>query len=545
MATPVLANGYFLRDTVYEIGSHYDSYHLKRMMMNSKPTDLGVIEYWAQTQQATMPLYTMADMGGKGVIPVTDPRGYYTWSTAIVNDMPHITRDVDPTNVTKGRGGQTFQIALSRRAFSHTQIITYDKYGGLELYIVDVPVISTGNDEYIYTVRLVNNDNTAYLDNKYLTPKTAFFKKTSARGEYGERWADINTRAGMREFYNFVGNAEANFEYSISSRANAMMKYKGNTNMGGVPVKEIWKIRTNNPNDPSTLNIESQAERIKQVGLVKALKEGMVDMSFVTSIEQAGITQIANDIEDYLMWGQGGRITQDGPDDIRLTTGLWRQMDNSFKRVYNIGTFDLNSVLKAELFNFYNGRVDFTGPDPKRQVIVQTGMAGMQQANDAILSYAVNSGLVINGSDVGAIKGSGMDLSFGYAYTSYTIPFLANVKFVVNPALDPVVANDVENPYINGFRLSSYAYIIWDVTANGGSDNIRLLKRADDEGLVWFYQNGTCDYMGRTEGFASVGDFNGYRVKMRKQHMAVQCIDPTKILKIVPYNPYTGRAFGS
>lgn len=545
MATPVLANGYFLRDTVYEIGSHYDSYHLKRMMMNSKPTDLGIIEYWAQTQQATMPLYTMADMGGKGVIPVTDPRGYYTWSTAIVNDMPHITRDVDPTNVTKGRGGQTFQIALSRRAFSHTQIITYDKYGGLELYIVDVPVISTGNDEYIYTVRLVNNDNTAYLDNKYLTPKTAFFKKTSARGEYGERWADINTRAGMREFYNFVGNAEANFEYSISSRANAMMKYKGNTNMGGVPVKEIWKIRTNMPNDPSVINIESQAERIKQVGLVKALKEGMVDMSFVTSIEQAGITQIANDIEDYLMWGQGGRITQDGPDDIRLTTGLWKQMDNSFKRVYNIGTFDLNSVLKAELFNFYNGRVDFTGPDPKRQVIVQTGMAGMQQANDAILSYAVNSGLVINGSDVGAIKGSGMDLSFGYAYTSYTIPFLANVKFVVNPALDPVVANDVENPYINGFRLSSYSYIIWDVTANGGSDNIRLLKRADDEGLVWFYQNGTCDYMGRTEGFPSVGDFNGYRVKMRKQHMAVQVIDPTKILKILPYNPYTGRAFSS
>jgi len=161
---------------------------------------------------------------------------------------------------------------------------------------------------------------------------------------------------------------------------------------------------------------------------------------------------------------------------------------------------------------------------------------------------------VINGVEIGAItntngKGSipltGMDLRFGFAYTSYVIPFLANVKFVVNPALDPVLANDIENPYVNGFRTSSYCYIIWDVTANGGNDNIYLMEWYYDKGLKWFYQNGTSNYNGDQKGFLSVGDFSGYNVKMEQYHKGVQVLDPTRILKIVPYNVRTNRPFGS
>lgn len=542
MATPVLSNGVFLRDTIFKPQAHIDSYHLMNMFNDAKATDLGIFEYWAQTQQAQAPLYTFSAFGGKNVIQVNNLQGKYTWQTAIVNDMPHITRDLDPSNATKGIYGQTFTLALNRRAFGHTDIITYDKYGGLEMYVVDEPIIgSEFSDEYIYTVRLVNNDSTAYLDNMYLVPQTSFFRVSSARGEYGERWSDVNTMAGMREFYNFVGNAQADASYSVSQRAHAiMMNTKGGTDM-----REIWQFTPNDPNDPSRVNIPMAAERAKQIGLLKMLKEGSVTMSYVTALEAASISKVMKDVEEYLMWGKGGHITQDGPDDIRLTTGLWKQMDNSFKRVYNIGTFDLNSVLESELYNFYNGRVDFKGPDPHRKIVITTGIAGMRQANETIKKFVINSGLVTNASEVGAVTGSGMDLDYGYAYTSYTIPFLANVKFVINPALDPVLSNDIENPVINGYRLSSYCYIIWDVTDNGGNDNIFMLKHISDTGLNWFHQNGTCDYKGSTQGFASVGDFNGYRCKMFMNHKAIQVKDPTKILKIVPFNPITGKGFGS
>jgi hypothetical protein len=244
------------------------------------------------------------------------------------------------------------------------------------------------------------------------------------------------------------------------------------------------------------------------------------------------------------MWGHGGRVRQDGPDDIRMSVGLWKQLDNSFKRVYNKSSFSLE-LFRSELYNFYAGRVEFQGPDPKRQLIVQTGMGGMRMVNEAIAREAANSGLVIQAASnngIGAISGQGMDLGFGFAYTSYVIPFLANVKFVLNPAFDNLHTNDIENPIIDGNPLSSYSFIIFDIT-DTGNDNIFLLKLSWDNQLKWWYQNGTMDYMGKTQGFTSSGQFNGYRVFMTQTMPAIWVKDPTKVLKIVMRNPITGGSF--
>ena len=122
------------------------------------------------------------------------------------------------------------------------------------------------------------------------------------------------------------------------------------------------------------------------------------------------------------------------------------------------------------------------------------------------------------------------------------IPFIANVKFVLNPAFDNLHTNDIENPLVDGRPLSSYSFIIFDIT-DEGNDNIHLLKLSWDNQLKWFYQNGTMDYMGRTQGFASSGHFNGYRVMMTQTMPAVWVKDPTKVLKIVMKNPVTGGSF--
>jgi hypothetical protein len=276
----------------------------------------------------------------------------------------------------------------------------------------------------------------------------------------------------------------------------------------------------------------------------KAFDNGDLSRTFLTTMESAHLSKIAQDIETYLMWGQGGRVRQDGPDDIRLSVGLWKQLDNSFKRVYNKSGFSLD-LFRSEIYNFYAGKVEFKGPDPKRQLIVQTGMGGMRMVNEAIRREAVSSGLVIQASSdagIGAISGQSMDLNFGFAFTSYVIPFLANVKFVLNPAFDNLHTNDIENPIIDGFPLSSYSFIIFDITDNT-NDNIFLLKLSWDNQLKWWYQNGTMDYMGRTQGFQSSGQFNGYRVFMTQTMPAIWVKDPTKVLKIVMRNPVTGGSF--
>jgi hypothetical protein len=542
MATPVLNNGIFLRDTNYAASSHVDSYHLVNMLKNAEPMDMGPVDLWAMAQKVEMPLYQMSSFGGKNVIMVDNARGEYKWQTPVVQDLPYIIEDIESGNDTKGIDGTTFKIKISRREFGHGDIITYDKYNGVEMYIVpDQDIVPLG-DGFVYTVQLVNNDSTKFLDNKYLASGTKVFRKGSARGEYGERFSDIQIQSGFREFYNFVGGAEAHVHYSISSRADLMIKGGMNAD-GTVPVTEIWRNFDQNM-DPSITNLENMVSRMGKEYVKKAMSNGNLSRTFLTTMEAAHLTKVASDIETYLMWGQGGRVRQDGPDDVRLSVGLWKQLDNSFKRVYNKSGFNLD-LFRSEIYNFYAGKVEFKGPDPKRQLIVQTGMGGMRMVNEAIKKEAVNSGLVIQAADnagIGAITGKGMDLGFGFAYTSYVIPFLANVKFVLNPAFYNVHTNDIENPIIDGFPLSSYNFIIFDITDNT-NDNIFLLKLSWDNQLKWWYQNGTMDYMGRTQGFQSSGQFNGYRVYMTQTMPAIWVKDPTKVLKIVMRNPVTGGSF--
>ncbi len=541
MATPVLNNGIFLRDTSYQTSSHVDSYHLSNLLKSAEPTDLGPVDLWAMAQKVEMPLYQMSSFGGKNVISVDNARGEYKWQIPVAQDLPYITEDIESANTTKGIDGQSFKIKVNKRSFGNGDIITYDKYNGVEMYITSDDIIPAG-DGFIYTVQLVNNDNAKFLDNKYLKVGTKVFRKGSARGEYGERFSDLgNVSAGFREFYNYVGGAEAHVHYSISSRADLMMK-GGMKADGTVPVVELWRnFDSEALKDPSVTSLESMASKMGKDYVKKAYQSGQLTRTFLTTLEAAHLTKIANDMETYLMWGQGGRVKQDGPDDIRLSVGLWKQLDNSYKRIYNKGSFNLD-LFKSEIFNFFNGKVEFQGPDPKRQLVVQTGLGGMKLVNEAIKKEAINSGLVINASEIGAITGKGMDLNFGFAYTQYVIPFLANVKFVLNPAFDNIHTNDIENPIIDGFPLSSYNFIIFDITDNV-NDNIFLLKLSWDNQLKWFYQNGTMDYMGRTQGFQSSGNFNGYRVFMSQTMPAIWVKDPTKVLKIVMRNPVTGGSF--
>ena len=539
MATPVLNNGIFLRDTAYNASSHVDSYHLVNMLKDAEPMDLGPVDLWAMSQKVEMPLYQMSSFGGKNVIEVDNARGEYKWQTPVSRDLPYVVEDIDPSLAdTRGADGTTFRIKMSCREFGHGDIITYDKYNGAELYITDEDILPTG-DGFIYTVQMVNNNNSATFDSRFLENGTKYFRKGSARGEYGERFSDITTGTGFREFYNYVGGAEAHVHYSVSSRADLMIKGGMNAD-GTVPVTEIWRSSGDNM-DPSVASLEDMVSKMGKDKVKRAFDNGDLSRSFLTQMEAAHLTKVANDIESYLMWGQGGRVRQDGPDDLRLSVGLWQQLDNSFKRVYNKNNFNLD-LFRSEIYNFFNGKVDFQGPDPSRQLIVQTGMGGMRMVNEAIKREAVASGLVIQAADIGAITGQGMDLNFGFAYTSYVIPFLANVKFVLNPAFDNVNTNDIENPIIDGFPLSSYSFIIFDITDNT-NDNIYLLKLSWDNQLKWWYQNGTMDYMGRSQGFQSSGQFNGYRVMMSQTMPAIWVKDPTKVLKIVMRNPVTGGSF--
>ena len=536
MATPVFNNGIYLRETSVKVTPHLDSYHLNNMLKQATPHDLGVVDLWAMAQKVEMPLYQFSNFGGKNIIEVDHPDGKYTWKHPIVSDLPYIVEDVEPLTTNLGESGSTFKIKLNKRAYGHGDFITYDKYNGLEMYVTAEDILPS-TDGFIYTVQLPKGQ---FLDKQFLKPGTKIERVGSARGEYGERFSDIgDVETGYREFYNYVGTAEAHAHYSISSRADLILK-KGMTTDGNLIINEIWRNFDNNL-DPSITSLEDLVQKKGKSYVKKALNNGTLTRSFVTKLESASIVKISKDIERYLMWGKGGIVEQDGPDNIRMTAGLWQQLNNSFKKIFSKHSFSLD-MFQTELNNFYQGKVEFDGPDPKRTIIVQTGMAGMRLVNEAIKKEALGTGLSVNldKSGLNGISGTNaMDLHYGFSFTSYTIPFLANVKFVLNPSFDNVHTNDIENPIIDGYPLSSYTFMVFDIT-DGKNDNIYLLKRKTDMGLRLWYQNGTMDYLGRSSGFQSSGNFNGYRVFMSQMYPAIWVKDPTKVLKFVMRNPITG-----
>lgn len=543
MATPTLQNGIFFRDVKFDATSHIDSYHLLNQMKDRQPDDMGIIDLWANMQKVEMPLYSMASFNGKNVDYVRDPQGRWKWQIPIVNDLPFVVEDVTPSNTTKGIDGTTFQIKLSRRDFGKGEIITYDKYNGTELYIVPNADIIAAGDHAIYTVQLVNGDNAKFLDNKYLAGGTKFFRVGSARGEYGQTWADMNTAAGYREFFNFLPTGRAHAYYSVSDRARKLLD-------GGVGysaeeagfVTEIWQSTDPDvTNNPSVADLSSMEAVMGKDYIKAARKAGTLNGTFLNKLEARHITKIGMDIENYLMWGKGGRIRQDGPDDIRMSVGLWKQTDSAFKRIYNLANFSLD-MFRTELFNFFNGKVQFEGPNPGRRLVVWTGIAGMKMAGDVIAKEASSLGWIINADQLGVVSGKDpMALKFGFAFNEVIIPFFGTLVFQLNPAFDNVNNNAIENPILSdGYPLSSHSFIIWDI--NDTPDNVFLKKDGYDSELNWHYQNGTTDYLGRRTGFQSSGRFNGYEVRMDQKYPAVWIKDPSKILKLTAKNPITGFA---
>lgn len=505
---------------------------------------MGVIDLFINAKKVDAPLYKFADFDGTNTVLVDHPRGEYSFEIPKGQELPFIVEDVEPSNTEKGAGGESFKLKFNKKFVSHGAVITYDKTNGVELIVTDDPIEPTSDGHVVYTVKLRNADFAPYLDNKFLTSETKWFRGTSSYGEFAQDYDEVMAEAGAQFLYQTVGNEDAGFQYSVSSRADQMMR-AGLIAPGAAAVNAIFNIdysKFERDDVRTAQNIDQIKSILGGEGFAAAQREGAITKAFTTKIETAGIKKMIADNEYDMMWGKGAAVETSYGETLRQSLGLWQQLNNSYVHTYNIKSFRI-SMFQSLLENFFRGKIDITGPDPDQEVIVQTGKGGFKLVMPQLKAEALGQeGLIVNASDIGAIRKDGAspyELTYGYGFTSYTIPFLAKVKFVYNAAFDPVEASNIVNPWVDGYRLSSYSFIIFDIT-QGKSDNIVLLKKKWDNDMRWWYENQKCDYLGRKTGFQSSGGNWGYKVKMTYPKTAVFVKDPTKVLKVVAINPYTG-----
>jgi len=543
MATPVLNNGLLMRETKVKFNSRFiDEYHISTLLADAPPTHIGPVSIWAMARRAESPLYSLSLISKKNIIEVDNPDGIYTWDLPINNELPQIVEDVEPGNTRKGQYGTTFKMKFNMQRFGPGHIITCDNIGGPEVYITDEdPVITS--DGVIYTCKLANNlDSSSYLDNIFLQPGTVWFVKSSAYGQYDFKFAGTETQTGYRKYFNYISDYCVAREMNITEEAvRKMYSYSGKE--AYLDMFEIWQINDKSLYDNSVMTVLDLEKKLGgRKGLYGALKEGAVNLMLITKIEAQMLSEMQKDIENELMWGKGGIVKVGGDKEIRRQAGLWRQFDFGYKRVYNINE-NILQIIKDVVYNYYAGREPLQGPSPDRVIEVYTGAAGMQIANDAIKAEALGSGLQIQASTglgIGAISGKDpMQLSYGFNFTQIKFPNIGIIRFIQHPALDNYVVNNITNPKIRGYNLSSYSFLIFDVPGASLSDNIIFLRRKDAHPVTWIYQNGTVDYKG-SPVVQSSGNFSGFRLIAKQYVPTIHVKDPTRIAKIVMRNPITG-----
>lgn len=541
--TPSINNGIFYRQTQFDVRSHVGKNYLMDMSAE-KATDLGPVEFWAMTQKREMPLYKLSSFGGQGIIEINGSVARYQVPVS-TDDTVEIVADLSTTD-RPGIDGQKFEILVSTDRFGYGDILKFDKYSNIEMVVMPDPIRPKG-DAFVYTVRLVDNDIVRYVDKKYLAPGNRISKHGSVRSsEFGQVFSSWKISGiGQREYLQYVGTADAQTSYWISSEANQM-------GMDPEHAKRVMEfVQIDGSGDPSEPNLNKYMETTGMTpqALGQMAREGRARMKFAMLYDEVSIRQIARDRENYLMWGSGGRIMLDGQDEIVMSAGLWQQIDSGYKHIYNFNTFGLD-MFKNVISNYLWPKVDFKSPGQEPVMLIETGRGGLMLAHEMIRREANSNSMHVGAQETGALDVDGKQNAawMGLFYTEIRIPMVATLRFVYNPALDPVRPNEIENPTLpTGFALSSYSFIIHDITENGGADNIKLLRKRGSK-LRMKIENGMDAHpmtqfvgAGGATAHQSNSRRSGFGAEFWQPYDAIWVKDPTRILKIVMRNPITGN----
>jgi hypothetical protein len=258
------------------------------------------------------------------------------------------------------------------------------------------------------------------------------------------------------------------------------------------------------------------------------------------------------------MYGTGGsQMHHGGMDESIAPVGAWQQLDTGFKTTGNLATFGLHT-LKAMYTEYIHGRIDYPTAGAEPVIEFQTGKGGFELIQRVISAEANNQSIIVLANDFNQIKGAGpMGLEYSPRwYSAIRVPMLAIFKFVYNAAFDPIETNELTNPMVQGtgYRLSSFSFIAYPENQFGGSSNIKILRSKEDGGKVFMNV-----INGRSKGHPLVSQSSsvaggitatmsahlgtGYEATFSKKLDSLWIVDPTRILKYSPINPYTGKYF--
>jgi hypothetical protein len=541
MATPSINNGIFYRQTQFDMRSHVAKNYLPLMNVDTV-TDLGPVEYWAMARKSELPLYKMSSFGGKNIREIDGNIARYQVPVSM-DDTVEIVADVTTTDK-PGIDGSEFEIFVSDGRFGYGDILKFSQFSNFQL-VVQPRQIRTRGEGAIYTVKMPDGGNVKYLDKKYLAPGTRIGKYGSVMSpEFGQNYSSWAMKGvGNREYIIKIGEAVANTSYWVSNKANEHGITTANYN------KVMEYIQIDGSGDPTVPELTKYMSSVgmSPLDLKKKVENGEARMQFGFAMDDISMKILARDYENQLMWGTGGRIQLDGADEVDLPTGLWQQLNSGYVHVFNMNNFNKQLFINA-YHNYFLGRRDLTTPGQEPVVDIDTGWGGMVLVNDMIKAEAGSNSMIVNAKEIGALTGGPFNLGWGLWYNELTLPGLVRLRFKYNPAFDVINKNDIDNPRLStGYNLSSYSFIMYDV--DDFSNNVELLRNKNAK-IKMIHEPGRDAHPlfkqdnGAVSRHTATSRKSGFGVAFERPYDAIRVIDPTRILKIVMRNPFTGEPFG-
>jgi hypothetical protein len=559
-----LNGGIYLRETDYAtVRSSLDSSNIFEFFGNqSNVTDMGMLDFYANRGFMPVRAAKMANVKREFVKTNT-----WKYSYPMGQKEFYVVEDLSATDKPGVAGGK-FRVKFNSKMYGNGWIITPDVQFPLSLLITEDEIERDG-DGWIHTLKMVGENITQkHWKKDFLKLGTKYFGRTTVHTEYTQTFADIPEYGGAkREYLMHVGTSDANLKYEVTrTAAKSMVPTSGfksyDEYQSVIQTYEFapgtlgYNLSMLSPQEQQTFNGDVAMMYKKRYG-----KDAEYAMSqdapllnvWQPKIEYLGATLLDQMVDNEAYYGSGGTINFDGRTDTKMPLGLFSQYMLGNTSNYNIGFMtkeNFESHITSRLIGHEQFSPDGNGPE----VVVRTGKGGLAQVHNFLKDQPKEYGL--EWDSTGIIQGTGgnnRNLAFMAPRFNRWMS-ASGVRFRVEyePTLDPIEASDIVNPMVtvnngvNGLRLSSYIYIIDDLSSNNtgpdGSNICEVLYEPDYQLRRW-WENGQLAYPGTESqggGWGGSARHPGFVVYMALKHKALWLKDPTKSFMLKPINPATG-----
>ena len=365
-----------------------------------------------------------------------------------------VLEDIDPTDTTKGKWGNTFRLKLDENWFIPGDVIypgsTNKKF---QARVEDFPV-KHGNG-WVYTLRLMTDDQQLFIPQKYFQPGTQWAKLYSVYAEGADQ------------------SGSTQFSTPITLR------------------NRMWKLR-------KQYKITADADNAV-LAVAIPTPDGKYVSSWIKYAEAEYWRQWYRERERAIWYMRSTDTVLDSNGrPIRSGPGIQEQLEDSNIHYYTHLTARL---IEEYLMDIFYSRVK---PGQRKEVVGFTGEYGMLAFHRAVMDWMNKNGFIKNVEVfTNKVKSEYHPnaLEVGFKIVKYTMATGISLRLVHNPLYDDREINFEIDP-ITGYPLESQRITFLDFTGGEGYDSNVKLKRKR-KGYAFGYVEGLYGPYGPSKGKSS------------------------------------------